>query len=170
MYPRFTVWELEEGGVNVCQPGREELIEVLPRFALVMVFVVLFRTFVAEFIEVPGRALFIVLAGRFAFDELGGVNVCQPGRADVIEEVPPRFALVMAFVTLAVVFVLEFPPRAPFGVLMAVPPRTPFIVVAGPDVPTGRVVELTLLRAENPFVVAGRDVEKNRCVLDGAFR
>ena len=93
------------------------------------------------------------LAPRFVFDELGGVNVCQPGRADAMEsrfvsddpfigrwnELPPFERALLKFVAGRDVFVLADPKAEP-------------------------------ARALNPFgKPLARDAVKKRCELEGAW-
>ena len=146
------------------QPGRDDVIGAPPRFVFVIVFGREFIVDNGRSNEVPPRAPFIVVAGRFVLAELGGVNVCQPGLDDVIGA-PPRFVFV-------IVFVREF--IVDDGRSKELPPRAPFIVVAGREVLIGRDVVFTR-EPESKFpraatFVPARGAVKKCCVLDGACR
>ena len=101
------------------------------------------------------------VASRPVFAELGGVNVCQPGREDIIGA-PPRSAFTLRFA-----FVLEF--SVDDGCSNELPARALFMLVAGRDVFVGRDVTFEFERAakllDEPLA---RAAVKKRCELEGA--
>lgn len=97
-------------------------------------------------------------APRFVFAPLGGVNVCQPGREDVIDALA-RFAFPPA-------------PTVAFGRSNELFARALLKLVAGRDVLVGRDATLAFAfpRAPKLFGEAfARDAVKKCCELDGAW-